>query len=133
MESLQSKINNQSEYFHSQQQKFQEIHARFIRYMANVNEAGGKKAVERHRKRGKLLARERIEKLTDPRTPILELSPLAGHDQYENAFPSAGIITAVGIVKGRETVMIANDATVKGGTYVRETMRKHVMIQEIAM
>ncbi len=94
---------------------------------------GPELAVAKHRSRNKLLARERIDLLIDPDTPFLELSPLAAYGQYQNSFPSAGIITGIGVVHGRETVIVANDATVKGGTYVKETIRKHIRAQEIAM
>jgi len=90
-------------------------------------------AVQRHVQRGKLLARERIELLLDKNTPFLELSALASVDQYENKFPSAGITTGIGLVEGIETIIIANDATVKGGTYIKETVKKHLRAQEIAI
>ena len=104
----------------------------FRNKLVQVCSHGSASAVEKHRARGKLLARERINLLVDPQTPFLELSSFAAYDQYENAFPSAGIITGIGIVHGRECLIIANDATVKGGTYVRETIKKHVRAQEIA-
>jgi acetyl-CoA carboxylase carboxyltransferase component len=87
---------------------------------------------ERHTKRGKLLAQDRINLLVDPQTPFIELSALAAYNQYKNTFPSAGIITGIGIIQGRESMIIANDATTKGGTYVKETIKKHLRAQEIA-
>ncbi|MFA8300972.1 MAG: carboxyl transferase domain-containing protein [Hyphomicrobiales bacterium] len=93
---------------------------------------GSKDSVIKHQKRGKLLARERIQLLIDPNTPFLELSPLAAIDQYDNQFPSAGIVTGIGVVHGQEAVIIANDATVKGGTYMQYTLKKHLRAQEIA-
>ncbi len=90
-------------------------------------------AMKKHLDRGKLPARKRISLLIDPQTPFLELSSLAAYDQYNNQFPSAGIITGIGRIHGREVVIIANDATVKGGTYVHETLKKHIRAQEIAM
>lgn len=90
-------------------------------------------AVKKHKERGKLLARERIDLLVDANTPFLELSPMAACEAYEGQFPSAGIITGIGVIQGRETVIIANDATVKGGTYVKETIRKHIRAQEVAI
>lgn len=90
-------------------------------------------AREKHLSRGKLLARDRINLLVDPNTPFLELSPLAAFDQYDNQFPSAGIVTGIGLIHGKEVVIIANDATVKGGTYIKETIKKHLRAQEIAM
>ena len=79
------------------------------------------------------MARERIDLLVDSNTPFLELSTLGAYDKYENQFPSAGIITGIGVIQGKESIIIANDATVKGGTYIKETIRKHVRAQEIAM
>ncbi len=87
---------------------------------------------EKHKKRGKLLARERIELLVDKQTPFLELSALAAYNQYNNSFASAGIITGIGVIQGRESIIIANDATCKGGTYIKETIKKHLRAQEIA-
>src|SRR3989440_6965852 len=84
---------------------------------AHVARGGGEKAVERHRSRGKLPARERVDRLVDPGSAFLELSALAAWDVYEGQAPSAGIITGIGVIEGRECVLIANDATVKGGTY----------------
>lgn len=101
--------------------------------LVHLPESGREKAVALHRQRGKLLVRERIDRLVDPGTPFIELSPLAAYGQYDNQFPSAGMVTGIGIVHGRETMIVANDATVKGGTYVRETIRKHIRAQEIAM
>ena len=85
--------------------------------MAQVRAGGGERQVELHRSRGKLLARERIDALVDANTPFLELSPLAAWDMYDGEESSAGIVTGVGVVQGKEVVVVANDATVKGGTY----------------
>lgn len=101
--------------------------------MHRVMEGGPVRAIEKHRSRGKLLARERIDLLIDPGTPFLELSTLAAFGQYDDSFPAAGIITGIGVIHGHEVVIIANDATVKGGTYVKETIRKHIRAQEVAM
>ena len=100
--------------------------------LARVQAGGGTEAVERHRGRGKLLARERIDRLVDPGTPFLELSPLAAWDLYDGEAPSAGIVTGIGVVDGREVAIVANDATVKGGTYFPMTVKKHLRLQEIA-
>src|SRR3954469_17950172 len=99
---------------------------------AKVAEGGGEKARAKHTERGKLLPRERIRGLLDPGSPFLELSALAAHGMYENQAPSAGIITGIGRVNGIETLVIANDATVKGGTYFPMTVKKHLRAQEIA-
>ncbi len=90
-------------------------------------------SIRKHQERGKLLARERVDLLVDKNTPFIELSPLAAYGQYNNGFPSAGIITGVGPVNGRLAVIVANDSTVKGGTYIAETIKKHLRAQEIAM
>ncbi|MFW5975093.1 MAG: carboxyl transferase domain-containing protein, partial [Bacteroidota bacterium] len=95
-------------------------------------EGGPEKLKNKHISRGKLLVRQRIEKLLDPHTPFLELSTLAAYNQYNNEFPSAGIVSGIGIIHGREVMIVANDATVKGGTYVHETIKKHLRAQEIA-
>src|ERR671936_1409077 len=99
---------------------------------ARVARGGGEKALERHRSRGKLTARERIDRLVDPDTALLELSSLAAWDMYEGQAPAAGIVTGIGVVEGRECVLVANDATVKGGTYFPITVKKHLRAQEIA-
>jgi 3-methylcrotonyl-CoA carboxylase beta subunit len=93
---------------------------------------GSDRARARHVARGKLLPRDRVEALLDPGTAFLELSPLAAHDLYDGAAPGAGIITGVGRVSGTEVVVVANDATVKGGTYYPMTVKKHLRAQEVA-
>src|SRR5947207_1544440 len=99
---------------------------------ALVARGGGKKALERHRSRGKLTARERIDLLVDPGSAFLELNALAAWDLYEGQAPGAGIVTGRGVVEGRECVVVANDATVKGGTYFPLTVKKHLRAQEVA-
>ena len=94
---------------------------------------GGERARERHTSRGKLLPRERVDRLCDPGTPFLELSPLAADGLYDGAAPGAGIVTGVARVSGREVVIVANDATVKGGTYYPLTVKKHLRAQEVAL
>jgi 3-methylcrotonyl-CoA carboxylase beta subunit len=93
---------------------------------------GGEKATERHRSRGKLTARERIDRLVDPGGAFLELNALAAWDLYDSAAPAAGIVTGIGVVEGRECVIVANDATVKGGSYFPLTVKKHLRAQEVA-
>ena len=100
--------------------------------VAGVMLGGGEAARARHVSRGKLLPRERIRQLTDAGAPFLELSQLAGYGMYEDDVPAAGIITGIGRVAGRECVIVANDATVKGGTYYPLTVKKHLRAQEIA-
>jgi 3-methylcrotonyl-CoA carboxylase beta subunit len=94
---------------------------------------GGDRARQRHTDRGKLLPRERVDRLLDPGAPFLELSPLAALGLYDDAAPGAGIITGIGRVAGRECVIVANDATVKGGTYYPMTVKKHLRAQEVAL
>jgi acetyl-CoA carboxylase carboxyltransferase component len=99
---------------------------------ALVAAGGGEKSVERHRSRGKLTARERIDRLVDPGTAFLELSALAAWELYGGDAPSAGIVTGVGVIEGRQCVIVANDATVKGGSYYPLTVKKHLRAQEVA-
>ncbi|HKX12072.1 MAG TPA: carboxyl transferase domain-containing protein, partial [bacterium] len=101
--------------------------------LAAVKAGGGEDAVAKHRKRNKLLARERIEALLDPDSPFLEFSTLAADGMYNGEAPGAGIVTGVGLAHGREILVIANDATVKGGTYYPITVKKHLRAQEIAL
>ncbi|HET6265293.1 MAG TPA: carboxyl transferase domain-containing protein, partial [Usitatibacter sp.] len=100
--------------------------------VAQVAQGGGTDAQKKHTARGKLLPRDRVRALLDPGTPFLELSQLAAHGMYNGDAPSAGIITGIGRVSGREVVIVANDATVKGGTYYPMTVKKHLRAQEIA-
>ncbi len=107
----------------------EELNAR----LAQARAGGGERARERHVARGKLLARDRVERLCDPGAPFLELSALAAHGLYDGDAPGAGMITGVGTVHGRLCVIVANDATVKGGTYYPLTVKKHLRAQEIAL
>jgi 3-methylcrotonyl-CoA carboxylase beta subunit len=100
---------------------------------ARAREGGGPKYLERHREQGKLPVRERIERLLDPGSPFLEVAPLAAHGMYDDEAPSAGLVTGIGRVSGREVMVVANDATVKGGTYYPLTVKKHLRAQEIAL
>jgi 3-methylcrotonyl-CoA carboxylase beta subunit len=95
--------------------------------------AGDERSIARHRERGKLPVRERIDRLLDPAAPFLELSPLAANGMYDDEAPGAGIVTGIGTVSGTECVIVANDATVKGGTYYPMTVKKHLRAQEIAL
>ena len=100
--------------------------------LALVRQGGSEAARKKHTDRGKLLARDRVDALLDPGSPFLELSALAATGMYEDAVPSAGIVTGVGLISGRTCVVVANDATVKGGTYYPITVKKHLRAQEIA-
>src|SRR5690242_496206 len=101
--------------------------------VAEVAQGGGETARQRHLSRNKLLPRDRVAGLIDPGSPFLELSQLAAYGLYDNEVPSAGIVTGIGRVSGRECVIVANDATVKGGTYFPITVKKHLRAQEIAL
>src|SRR5256885_11466850 len=93
---------------------------------------GGEKATERHRSRGKLTARERVDRLVDPGGAFLELNALAAWELYDGQAPGAGIVTGIGVGEGREGVIVAHDATVKGGSYFPLTLKKHLRAQEVA-
>jgi acetyl-CoA carboxylase carboxyltransferase component len=120
--------------------EFLENRARMTRLVAELRErvvaarlGGGERYLQRHRDQGKLPVRERLDLLLDPGSPFLELSPLAAWDMYEGDAPGAGLVTGIGRVSGREVLIVANDATVKGGTYYPITVRKHVRAQQVAI
>ncbi len=100
--------------------------------LAGIRQGGGARYRQRHEAQGKLFVRERIDRLLDPGSPFLELSPLAAWGVYEDDAPGAGIVTGIGRVQGREVMVVANDATVKGGSYYPLTVKKHLRAQEIA-
>lgn len=130
---LESKIDINSTEFSKNKTEFLNLLEQNKSLMAKMTKGGSERAVAKHRERGKLLARERIDLLLDSHTPFIELSPLAAFGQYKDQFPSAGIVTGIGVIHGKETVIIANDATVKGGTYIKETIKKHIRAQDIAL
>jgi len=132
MSIIQSQIQTGSAEFkaneahhHSEIKKLEEA-------MTKAREGGGSELRKKHESRGKLFVRDRIQKLIDPGTPFLELSTLAANGMYDGAAPGAGVVTGIGLVNGREVMIVANDATVKGGTYFPMTVKKHVRAQEIA-
>src|SRR5437764_3429986 len=112
--------------------RMQELVAELRERTAKVARGGGDKATERHRSRGKLPARERVDRLLDPGTAFLELGALAAWELYGGEAPSAGVVTGIGVVEGQECVIVANDATVKGGSYYPLTVKKHLRAQEVA-
>jgi acetyl-CoA carboxylase carboxyltransferase component len=130
---IESKIDPASREFLENKAAFAPVLAEYNAILNRIMKGAPESAISKHKARGKLLARERIDLLVDPNTPFLELSPLAAYGIHGNEFPSAGIISGIGVIHGREAMIIANDATVKGGTYVEETIKKHVRAQEIAM
>ncbi|MCD9141622.1 carboxyl transferase domain-containing protein [Streptomyces albireticuli] len=110
-----------------------ELSAGLRERLAAARLGGGERAREKHTARGKLLPRDRVDALLDPGSPFLELAPLAAEGMYGGAAPAAGVIAGIGRVSGRETVIVANDATVKGGTYYPMTVKKHLRAQEVAL
>src|SRR5260221_8250168 len=132
MATLTSTIDPQSQAFQANAAVYdgllKTLHARQAWSLAG----GGDRMVQRHRDRGKIPVRERIDLLIDPFSPFLELSPLAAWGLYDNAVPGAGLVTGIGTIRGVICMIIANDATTKGGSFFKETIRKHVRAQDIA-
>jgi acetyl-CoA carboxylase carboxyltransferase component len=128
---LESKLER-SEEFARRRERMERLVTELHERTAEVARGGGDRAIERHRARGKLLARERIDRLVDPGSAFLELGALAAWDLYDGQAPSAGIVTGIGVVEGRGCVIVSNDATVKGGSYFPLTVKKHLRAQEVA-
>src|SRR6266511_2357396 len=133
MEALETHLDTSSGEFRANRERMQSLIVELKRKIAEAREGGGPKYIERHKEQGKLPVRERIAALLDPNTPFLELSPLAANGMYDDEAPGAGLVTGIGRVQQRECLIIANDATVKGGTYLPMTVKKHLRAQEIAM
>src|SRR5262245_60485178 len=133
MDRLATHVDPASAEFRANRDRMAALVAELRDRTAQVRLGGGEKYVQRHRAQGKLPVRERIDKLIDPGSPLLELSPLAAWGVYEDDAPAAGLVTAIGRVSGREVMIVANDATVKGGTYFPLTVKKHLRAQEIAL
>jgi acetyl-CoA carboxylase carboxyltransferase component len=129
---LSSQVERDGELFSRRRDRMTALVEELRERTARVAAGGGEASMERHRSRGKLPARERVDLLVDPDSAFLELSALAAWNVYDDAAPSAGIVTGVGVVEGRECIVVANDATVKGGTYFPLTVKKHLRAQEIA-
>jgi 3-methylcrotonyl-CoA carboxylase beta subunit len=132
MSTLGTLADTKSEAFAQNAERFVLLMDELRERSAEARRGGGEKAQSRHRERGKLPVRKRIERLLDPGTAFLELSPLAAFGMYDGRVPAAGIVTGIGRVSGREVMVVANDATVKGGTYYPMTVKKHLRAQEIA-
>lgn len=130
---LKTRVNTQSDEFITNYHYNKSLSKKFQKILSISQNSRDETVLLQHRKRGKLLVRERIKLLTDKNSPFLEFSPLAAYEKYNNEFPGAGIITGLGVIEGMETIIVANDATVKGGTYVSETIKKHLRAQEIAL
>ncbi|HLU14827.1 MAG TPA: carboxyl transferase domain-containing protein [Burkholderiaceae bacterium] len=129
---IQTRVNPRSQQFIDNARTMQEQIDDLNRQLAIVAKGGPETSRQRHLNRGKLLPRDRVERLLDPGSPFLELSPLAALNVYNNESPGAGIITGIGRIAGKECVIVCNDATVKGGTYYPLTVKKHLRAQEIA-
>ena len=133
METLTSTLNVASDFFSANDAAQRLLVAELRERLSTVALGGPEKSRERHVARGKLLPRDRIDRLLDDGSPFLEIAPLAASDLYDNDSPSAGVIAGIGLVHGRHVLVIANDATVKGGTYYPMTVKKHLRAQEIAL
>ena len=133
MDRIQSQIRTDSPEFQANREHLAGLVKQLHDRLTVCRQGGGPRYLERHREQGKLPVRERIDTLIDPGSPFLELSPLAAWDMYENGAPGAGLVTGMGRVSGREVLIVANDATVKGGTYYPITVKKHLRAQQIAL
>ena len=132
MSILSTAIDQNSDIFRENQKHYETLLTTLRERMAIATGSGRPELIERHHQRGKILVRDRIDILVDAGSPFIELSPLAAWGQYDNELPAAGIVTGIGMVSGTPCVIIANDATVKGGSFYEETVKKHVRAQEIA-
>ncbi|MDX2849607.1 carboxyl transferase domain-containing protein [Actinacidiphila glaucinigra] len=130
---LASAADPAGEAYRANEKAHAELSARLREKLAAAALGGGEKARARHTARGKLLPRDRVDGLLDPGSPFLELAPLAADGMYDGQAPAAGVVAGIGRVSGREVVIVANDATVKGGTYYPMTVKKHLRAQEIAL
>ncbi len=130
---MESKVDTNSQSFKDNVEFMKKAVQQYKDRLNTIHEGGPPQYRELQKSRGKLLARERLDKLFDRNTPFLELNALAAYEMYDNAAPGAGMVTGIGIVHGREVLAIANDATVKGGTYFPLTIKKHLRAQEVAM
>src|SRR3954462_11497784 len=133
MEPLDTRVRTDSQEFRDNRARMEALVGELRDHQAQVRLGGGERYLQRHRDQGKLPVRERIERLIDPGSPFLELSPLAAWEMYEGEAPGAGLVTGIGRVSGREVLVVANDATVKGGTYYPITVKKHLRAQEVAL
>ena len=133
MDAIESNIQTKSSAFQENVEHMKSLTAELAVNLKSVREREGTDAAALHRSRGKMLVRERIQVLLDPGTPFLEFSPLAAWEMYGNDNPGGGIVTGIGSVHGKQVVIVANDATVKGGTYYPITVKKHLRAQEIAL
>ncbi len=133
MSVLESRVDRGSAEFAENEARMAGLVAELREHLLAARAGGGEEAVRRHREQGKLMVRERVERVLDPGTPFLEIGALAGFGMHEGQAPSAGLVCGIGRVRGREVMVVANDATVKGGTYFPITVKKHLRAQEIAL
>src|SRR6186713_3189822 len=133
MELFQTRVRPDSPEFQKNRDRMNQLVAELRQRTDLARQGGGEKYLERHRSQGKLPVRERIDGLLDSGSPLLELSALAAAEMYDGEAPAAGLVTGIGRVSGREVVIVANDATVKGGTYYPITVKKHVRAQQVAL
>jgi 3-methylcrotonyl-CoA carboxylase beta subunit/propionyl-CoA carboxylase len=133
MDRISSNIRPDSPEFKANYNHMTAAVAQLRQRLTEAREGGGARYLQRHRDQGKLPVRERIDLLLDEQSPFLELSPLAAWEMYDNEAPGAGLVTGIGRVMGREVLIVANDATVKGGTYYPITVKKHVRAQQVAL
>ena len=129
---LPTRVNKTDESWRNRHKFNSELISELRDRINTAKKGGNERSVKVHRSRDKLLARERIDEICDPGSPFLELSTLAGNGMYDGKAQSAGIVTGIGLVNGRECMFVANDATVKGGSYYPMTVKKHIRAQEVA-
>jgi 3-methylcrotonyl-CoA carboxylase beta subunit len=133
MEPLETHLDTSSDEFRANRERIESLVSELNQRIAAARQGGGEKYLARHKEQGKVPPRDRLAALLDPDTPFLELSPLAAHGMYDDEAPGAGMITGIGRIQQRECLIIANDATVKGGTYLPMTVKKHLRAQEVAL
>ena len=130
---IESRVDPSSEKYQSNFDHHTELSNELSNVLDQIEKMGPSERIKKHKSRGKQTARERINNLKDPKTDFLEFSSLAAYNVYEDNVPAAGIITGLITIKGRQCIVVANDATVKGGTYYPLTVKKHLRAQEIAL
>jgi len=133
MDVIESSIDTSSKEFKDNCANYGQMVKNLKEEIAKAQKGGGEEKIKLHKSRNKMLARERIDALLDPKTPFIEFNPLAAYGMYNDKAPCAGVVTGIGLVHGREVVIVANDATVSGGTYYPMTVKKHLRAQEIAL
>ena len=133
MNLIETHVDPTSETFRLNQERMTALVSELAERRATAREGGGARYVARHRELGKLPVRERVDRLVDPDSPFLELSPLVAHGLYKGRAPDAGIVTGIGRIVSRDVMIVANDATVKGGAYYPLTVTKHLRAQQVAL